>query len=53
MGCGLSKYKSKIQSSTAVEIFNEDQAKSIIGVSVIKLTYNGKSFKLYYKQLSD
>ena len=52
MGCGLSLNQCKVRRSTAVVIFNEEQAKNIIGVSVVELHHNGKSLKLYYKKLS-
>ena len=52
MGCGLSINQCNVQSSTVVELFDENQAKNLTGVSVIKFTHQGKQQKLYYKQLT-
>ena len=52
MGCGLSINHCKVQRSTAVEIFDEEQAKNITGASMVKFTHDGMPYKLYYKQLS-
>jgi hypothetical protein len=52
MGCAAISNHCKVQRSTAVEIFNEEQAKSIIGAKVVNFKHDGRPAKLYYKQLS-
>jgi len=52
MGCGHSTGRSRIHKTTAVEIFDEEQAKSVQGASLVKFSHKGKEIKVYFKPLS-
>lgn len=53
MGSGLTTRRCKIHKTTAVEIFDEEEAKITKDVSLVKFSYEGKEFKVYFKPLSN
>lgn len=53
MGSGLSTKRCKVHKTTAVEIFDEEEAKVVKDVSLVKFSHEGREFKVYFKPISN